>query len=339
MASRGQDTSKRLNAPWKGIVQKFGSETLIDIFSVALPIFGFVIGGYILGKTPLLDETKAKGLTTYVFWFAIPLLLFRGGSKLGASGGDGFEVGVLVAYFAASAAVYILAFLANWGIFDGKGAEPPLAAMTSAYGNSVMMGIPLAEIFFGAPGLAVATGIIACSAPVYYGISTLLIEARLGRGSSPIKLAKETIFRILKTPVILAMASGIAFGLTGLEVHPIAQRFIDTGAAAAAPTALFALGATLASFKVAGDLAEAGTISLLKLALNPALTWLLAAFVLQLPLETIVIVTMMAALPCAVNPFLLASRYDAYSRRASAAIVLSTGMSIISIPVTVWLAG
>jgi predicted permease len=211
--------------------------------------------------------------------------------------------------------------------------------MTSAYGNSVMMGIPLAEIFFGTPGLAVATGIIACSAPLYYGVSTFLIEARLGNATSPIDLVKETLLGILKTPVILAMAAGICFGLTGLEVHPIAERFIDTGAAAAAPTALFALGATLASFKIAGDLAEAGTISALKLVLNPTLAWILATFVFQMPLETVIIVTMMAALPCAVNPFLLASRYDAYSRRASAAIVLSTGISIVSIPVAVWLAG
>jgi len=73
--------------------------------------------------------------------------------------------------------------------------------------------------------------------------------------------------------------------------------------------------------------------------LNPTLAWILATFVFQMPLETVIIVTMMAALPCAVNPFLLASRYDAYSRRASAAIVLSTGISIVSIPVAVWLAG
>jgi len=298
-----------------------------------------VIGGFVLGKSALLDEIKVKGLTAYVFWFAIPLLLFRGGSKLGASGGEGFEAGVLAAYFAASAAVYIFAFSANWRIFRGKGAEPPLAAMTSAYGNSVMMGIPLAEIFFGTPGLAVATGIIACSAPLYYGVSTFLIEARLGNANSPIDLVKETLLGILKTPVILAMAAGICFGLTGLEVHPIAERFIDTGAAAAAPTALFALGATLASFKIAGDLAEAGTISALKLVLNPTLAWILATFVFPMPLEIVIIVTMMAALPCAVNPFLLASRYDAYSRRASAAIVLSTGISIVSIPVAVWLAG
>lgn len=298
-----------------------------------------MIGGFVLGKSALLDEIKVKGLTAYVFWFAIPLLLFRGGSKLGASGGEGFEAGVLAAYFAASAAVYIFAFSANWRIFRGRGAEPPLAAMTSAYGNSVMMGIPLAEIFFGTPGLAVATGIIACSAPLYYGVSTFLIEVRLGNANSPIDLVKETLLGILKTPVILAMAAGICFGLTGLEVHPIAERFIDTGAAAAAPTALFALGATLASFKIAGDLAEAGTISALKLVLNPTLAWILATFVFPMPLEIVIIVTMMAALPCAVNPFLLASRYDAYSRRASAAIVLSTGISIVSIPVAVWLAG
>ena len=49
-------------------------------------------------------------------------------------------------------------------------------------------------------------------------------------------------------------------------------------------------------------------------------------------------VTMMAALPCAVNPFLLASRYEAYTRRASAAIVLSTAASLVTVTIAMALA-
>lgn len=308
---------------------------MFETLTVALPVFGFVAAGYGLGLTPLFDDAKAKGLTAYVFWFAIPLLLFRGGAAL--TGGDGptFEAGLLIAYFAASAAVYILAGLANAILFKGAGAEPPLAAMTAAYGNSVMMGIPLAEIFFGAAGLATATAIIACSAITYYGVTTLWIELKLGRRASAVGIAQETARALVKTPVILAMAAGLAFGAAGLEAHPIAARFIDIGAAAAAPTALFALGATLAGFKIAGDLAEAGVIGALKLAANPLLAWLLAGPALGLEAGTVAAVTMMAALPCAVNPFLLASRYEAYTRRASAAIVLSTAASIGTVAFTV----
>jgi predicted permease len=280
---------------------------MLETLTIALPVFG------------------------YVFWFAIPLLLFRGGAALTGGGDSSFDVAVLVAYFGASAAIYCLAFAMNALLFGGKGAEPPLAAMTAAYGNSVMMGIPLAELFFGADGLAIMTAIIACSAITYYGVTTVLIELRLGGSASALGIARETARALLRTPVILAMAAGLAFGALGLEMLPTAQRFVDIGAAAAAPTALFALGATLASFRIAGDLAEASVIGLLKLIANPLIAWVLAVPILKLDTMTAAAVIMMAALPCAVNPFLLASRYEAYTRRASAAIVLSTGVSIATV--------
>ena len=311
---------------------------MLETLTVAIPVFGFVAAGFALAKTPLFDEAKVKGLTAYVFWFAVPLLLFRGGAALARGEGGGFELGALAAYFGASAAIYLAAFAVNALAFRGKGAEPPLAAMTAAYANSVMMGIPLSELVFGAPGLAVATGVVACSAILYYGVTTLLIESRIGGGESFGAILKQTAAGILRTPVILAMATGLAFGWAGLEAHPVAQRFIDIGAAAAAPTALFALGATIAGFKIAGDLAEASAISILKLAVNPVLAWAIAGPVLALQPTTVAAVVMMAALPCAVNPFLLASRYEAYTRRASAAIVISTAASIVTVSIAMALA-
>lgn len=306
-------------------------ETLI----VALPVFGFLAAGYGLGRTPLFNDEKTKGLTAFVFWFAVPLLLFRGGAALAGGGAAAFEWGAIAAYFAASFAIYGAAFLLNARVFKGRKAESPLAAMTAAYGNSVMMGVPLAELFFGAPGLAIATAIIACSSTAYYGMTVLLIESRIGGGARPLDIAKETGLALVRTPVILAMAAGLAFGAAGLEIHAVAARFIDIGAAAAAPTALFALGATLAGFRIAGDLAEAGAIASLKLLVNPLLAWAIAGPLLKLPDGTIAAVVMMAALPCAVNPFLLASRYEAYTRRASAAIVISTAVSVVTVAVAV----
>lgn len=308
---------------------------MLQTLIVALPVFGFVAGGYILGKTPLFNAERAKGITNYVFWFAVPMLLFRAGAKLAGGEAAAFDSKVLIAYFAASAAIYIMGMLANAALFGGKGAEPPLAGMTAGYSNSVMMGIPLSELFFGADGLAITTAIIAMSAILYYATTTLLIELRLQKSASTGGILKETALGLVRTPVILAMGAGLLFGASGLHLQPIAANFINIGAAAAAPTALFALGASLAQFRISGDLAEAGLIGILKLALNPLLAWLIAGPLLGLTGLPLAAVTLMAALPCAVNTFLLASRHEAYTRRASAAIVLSTGLSIITVTLAV----
>ena len=191
---------------------------MFQTLMVALPVFGFVAGGYILGKTPLFDAERAKGVTNYVFWFAVPMLLFRAGAKLAGGEAAAFDPKVLIAYFVASATIYLLAMLANALIFNGKGAEPPLAGMTAGYSNSVMMGIPLSELFFGADGLAIATAIIAMSAILYYGATTLFIELRLHKSASIGGIVKETALGLVRTPVILAMGAGVLFGAAGLHL-------------------------------------------------------------------------------------------------------------------------
>src|SRR3546814_5591071 len=59
--------------------------------------------------------------------------------------------------------------------------------------------------------------------------------------------------------------------------------FLDLLAGAAAPAALFSLGASLVEFRIRGALRQSLSVVALKLVVHPLLVWLLAAFVLRLP--------------------------------------------------------
>src|SRR3546814_6686873 len=48
-----------------------------SILETVLPIFGLVFCGYVVGRKGLMSEEAIKGLNTFVFYFAIPALLFR----------------------------------------------------------------------------------------------------------------------------------------------------------------------------------------------------------------------------------------------------------------------
>ena len=98
----------------------------------------------------------------------------------------------------------------------------------------------------------------------------------------------------------------------------------------AVPCALFALGATMAGYRIAGDLKDSVAITALKLGLHPLLVWLLATEVFAVsPLHTAV-ATIVAALPVGVNVFILARAYDTYVRRSASAVLISTALSVLT---------
>jgi malonate transporter len=47
------------------------------ILNSVLPLFAVIFLGYFAGRSRILGETAVKGLTTFVFCFALPPLLFR----------------------------------------------------------------------------------------------------------------------------------------------------------------------------------------------------------------------------------------------------------------------
>jgi hypothetical protein len=100
---------------------------------------------------------------------------------------------------------------------------------------------------------------------------------------------------------------------------------------AAPPTALFALGATLSLRKVAGNLGPAGLMVGLKLFLHPLLVWVLVTQVIVLEPFWAHAAVIFSAGPVGANVFIFAQHYEAGVESASSAIVISTGLAMLTI--------
>ena len=77
------------------------------IFNAVLPIFGFIALGYGLARTPVLRGEAAKGLSQFVFFCAIPALLFRAGTRI--FGTEPLSPDLLLAFFAAGVGLHLVA--------------------------------------------------------------------------------------------------------------------------------------------------------------------------------------------------------------------------------------
>lgn len=301
-------------------------QTVLDI---VLPVFGLILAGYGIARTPLLDESGIKGLNNFVFYVAIPVLLFRSMSQLSIP--DTIDPLMPVAYFSAAAIVFAGGLLVARAIFKLPLDEAAMMAMGCTYSNLILLGVPLAFLAFGDEGLLAILLIISFHPLILITLTTIIIELARGHGERGGKVLLTSLGALLRNPVIIGMAAGLLWGVTGLGLPKPIANMADLLKAAASPTALFAVGASLTGFTIRGDAAQSATMILVKLFVLPALVWVMCTQVFGVgPLWTAV-ATLSAAMPVGVNAFLLASAYNTYVARSATAVLISTALSVLTV--------
>jgi predicted permease len=115
------------------------------------------------------------------------------------------------------------------------------------------------------------------------------------------------------------------------------DRIAEMMGAAAVPCALFALGASLAGYPLAGDVPPALALTAFKLVVHPALVWLVAVPILGLEGIWVPVAVTMAAMPSGINVYLFGARYNAAPGVAARTVLLSTVFSIGTISVLLYL--
>jgi predicted permease len=135
---------------------------------------------------------------------------------------------------------------------------------------------------------------------------------------------------LVNNPMIVSIVAGLAWASTGWPLPGPVDAFLTTLGAAATPGALFAIGASLAG-KSAERLAVAGWLTLAKLVLHPAAVAVAALLVFDVAPYAAAVMIAAAALPVAGNVFILAQHYGIAPLRVSAAILISTAVSIVTV--------
>ena len=300
---------------------------MLSILETVLPIFGLVLCGYVVGRRGWMSEEAIKGLNTFVFYFAVPALLFRAMAR----GLGPIEFSIVGAYFSAVVVTFLLALPVARLAFRTGAAERVLFGMGAVFSNTVLLGIPLIFTVLGD-----VAGVQLMLIITFHGVTilpaiTVLIELGLGAGRGWRRLAGSTLRAIAVNPIIVALLAGIAYGQTGMAMPGAAERFLALLGGAAAPCALFALGASLTRFEVRGDLKETLTIVAMKLVVHPAVTAVMAFYVFDLPMLAAVVAVLTAACPVGANVFIMARQYDLYLGRSASAVLISTAVSVVTL--------
>lgn len=305
------------------------------ILEIVLPVFGIMLIGYATARAGYFGESYCRAMTFFMFNFAIPALLFR---KLAITALPAtLPWGTILSFYLAALTCMGLGMIAGRSIGGRRLDGQAIVGLNAGFGNAVLVGMPLALAAFGDSAALPLFLIIAFHSTVLNTAGTLLIEishgSREGLRKLPLNLGKA----VITNPIVVSLMLGLAMAATDLPLPKVLDDTLRLLGSAAAPCALFVMGATLPQYRIAGNIAESLVVTTLKLAVHPLLVWLFATHVFDVdPLHRKVAVVLAAA-PVGVNVYILAARYNVGIATSTTAIFLTTAVSMATLSVVLYL--
>jgi malonate transporter and related proteins len=307
-----------------------------EIVNLALPFFALILLGVIAARQWQVGEQGLAWLNIFLVYFALPALIF-----LVVSAAP-FEQLVNWPFVTATSAVTVIAFAAIVSLsrllLGTELKTATLQGTSGSYGNVGYMGLPLSVAFFG-PEAAVPAALIFCFDCAIQFVMTAFL-ATLAHEREEEAHWRDVGLRIVKQvsthPFILATAAGVVGSALAFRPPGGLGVILTMLMNAAGPTALFALGVTVGMRRFAGVGPDLVLVTSMKVFVQPVLALLVVGMVPGTPPMWLHVAVMMAALPTASNAFILASQYRSYVEGASTAVIVTTALSALTIPLIVY---
>ena len=304
---------------------------MLDVLNISIPFFALIFLGFGAHAIGFIDVAGARTMSKFAFYVTLPPFMFL---KITASDPAAIlNWGFIWRYESSTILIYLTAALIAQLLFRLGRLESGIFGLNVAYPNYGYMGIPLAILAFGDEAALPMALILFADTIVLLTITACFVS---GNEGGPVAAIKRISFTMIANPLVIAVLAGLLFSASGLILPKIPQQFGTLLAGAAAPVALFALGATLFGQPVRAAAAEVSAISLLKLILHPVLV---ALFFLGPPGQEplwVKVAILSSCLPVAANVFMLANHYGAYTGRTASAILVSTTLASATVPVTLY---
>ena len=305
------------------------------IVALTAPLFLLVLLGYALTRWGRWPKPVADALTRLVFSVAIPALLFRLMSDFSRL--PPVDARLLLAYFGACFAVFLLGRLLAARVFRLDGVAQSVFALGGIFANNVMLGIPLAKVTLGERSLPVISLVLVFNALVLWTLVTVSVEWARHRALSWSGYVQAAT-AVLANPVVASILLGTGWGFAALQLPGFVDQTLALVGEAAVPLSLIALGMGLAEYGIREGWRVSAAITVLKLAVQPLAVWLLARALSLPPLETNAIV-LLASLPVGANVYLMSRQFDTLGGPVAASLVLSTALAAVTTPLILLLLG
>lgn len=290
----------------------------MQIVAVLLPDFLLIGIGSLIGRRVPVEAWR--GIDRINFDLLFPALIFVAAAGRAMAPSDVLVIGGCV-WALMLGACALASLLRVWGperFLDFAAAWQTSWRFNTALGFVAVQSLPPTAA--GMMSIAIGTGV---------PLANLLAVGALSRGNQ-LGLA-ETLRRILLNPFLIASASGLAVGLSGLPLPDLGLRLAERLGSAAVPLALLAVGAALEWRAVVRLTRFTAALTVIKLVALPLAAFILG-WALGLRADQVAVLTVFCALPTASAAHVLASAFGADPRLPATLIAQSTVFGCLTLP-------
>lgn len=301
---------------------------MTQILTVIAPLFIVIFASALLQKFKNIGDDWPKVLNDFALKIGFPVLIFSALSKAPFSFYDQAELIIANSLF------ILASFLA--AIIIGKILRLDKQMFRTlficfVFGNVAYLGIPILTQISGQQILPTASLIVAIYLFWLFTIGIGYLDYSMDKNKRA--LAKNMIKNLFKNPLLLSVIFGIIIGSLKITLPAILLKSLDMITASVTPTVLIVIGLFIGRSKI-GKLTEWVPIlffSILTLAILPSIFYFGANFFGFVPNQFSSSI-IQAAMPLAITPFALADKYNLNKVFIARSIVLSTILSVISLP-------
>lgn len=294
-------------------------------------VWCIILVGMFVGRRKILGENARSVLSALTFFVASPALLFETLSK--AKLHDVFAAPLLVTAVGAIATAALF-FGVVRVMLKRSVPESLMSSMSASLANSANLGIPIAVFVLGDASYVAPLLIfqLAFFTPLF--LMALDTTTSAHRTTLP-----GFGLMILRNPMIVGSALGLAVAGSGWQVPELVMQPIHLIGGAAIPAMLIAFGMSLNGSRplqaAAGRRLDTLLASGFKLVVHPLLAYLFARFGLGMDGHGLFAVVVTSSLPTAQNVFVAASRYRTGLTVAKDTVLTTT---VVAVPVMIGVA-
>ncbi len=306
-----------------------------QVLTLALPFFGLILLGFGCGKLKKFPEQGLVWMNFFIVYVALPPLFFKliGSTPLEQLGNFRFVLLTTLCTY--------LAFVFSFGIglkaSQGEVAPATIQGVLGAYSNVGYMGPGLTFAALGAAANVPTALIFVFDSMLLFTLVPFLMGMAGKEQHSVLTTTALVLKRILTHPFNVATALGVVAAYYKWQPPAALDTMLIMLKNAAAPVALFTLGVTVA-LRPMRKLSFALPMHLLiKLVGHPALVFTVLSAFGGFDRVWILTATLMAALPPALNVYVMARQYEEYVEEASSGVLVGTLVSIVTVTGLLWL--
>ena len=303
---------------------------------VIAPLILIIAIGMAIRATGFASAKGKEDFTRVLYWIVLPALLFR--TTYLASGDISGQQNLFFSAYAAMFTLPLLALLISvFFTHKGNKKDQAVSSMASYRSNNVYLGLPVCVLALGEPGMRAASVYLAIALPGYNLISIMCGEIVYSRGVTRKSLAGAA-GRVIKNPLVTSSLLGLAAATAGIRVPDTLMVSMKLLADMATGIALISLGMSLEISSLLRAFRNTWHDAAIKLILHPAITWI---FLLLWPVPEIYfqVAVIIAAMPTAVNTFIIAGGMGLNEEYACELVAVTTVLAPIAIPIWLSLLG